>query len=473
MTSRRTSAPLVGIALWLGASVTSAAGNTPAGALTSGPSIAESSMTASFVAETTAIGRETGPIDRTGGSAAARPTAGDAMTLDRSERALLGTFAGWPIPWQPDDSNRGSGHPMAIAAGARLFFDANLSANGALSCATCHDPQSGYTDGRARAKGIALLPRNAPTIIDTRWQRWFGWGGAHDNLWAQTLKALVTPDEMGGTAARTHQILLADPNLRCAIEQAFDVRLDEVTSEAALVLAGKAMAAFQETIISPASDFDRFVAAMEKHGAATPAPRAVTIEPRSVGAEPARADPAGAYPAEAQAGFRLFVGKARCHLCHFGPRFTNDEFDTAGVPYFVDDGVDKGRYQGLERLRASPWTRAGAHSDAPHSPRTRFARFARRTSDKFGAFKVPSLRNLLHTAPYMHDGSLPTLESVVDHYSELNEERLHDPTTSALRPLHLSALEKHRLLAFLRSLSAPLPADNRDALQARLEQCTG
>ena len=150
------------------------------------------------------------------GHASAATTGARALT--QYERAMLNTFAGWPIAWQKDDSNRGSGKPLAIAAGARLFFSGALSKGGTLSCATCHIPARGFTDGLARARGLAALPRNTPTLIDSRWQRWYGWGGAHDNLWSQTLKAIVTPEEMAGTPAQIKAYLLSDPNVLCAIE---------------------------------------------------------------------------------------------------------------------------------------------------------------------------------------------------------------------------------------------------------------
>lgn len=374
--------------------------------------------------------------------------AGD-RSLSRHERAMLDTFAGWPIAWDKDDSNRGSGKPLAIAVGARLFFAGGLSKDGTISCATCHIPGRGFTDGRARARGLANLPRNTPTLLDSRWQRWYGWGGAHDNLWSQTLKAVVTPAEMAGTPAQVKAYLLSDVNLACAIDKAFDVRLATLAPEASLVLATKALAAYQETLVSAPSAFDRFINAVKANDA----------------------EAAAQYPVAALRGYRLFVGAGRCHLCHLGPRFTNDEFATAGVPYFTDDGVDKGRYQGVKRLKGNRYSRLGSFTDAPDSPRARFTRFAKRNADLFGAFKVPSLRNLVHTAPYMHDGSLATLADVVEHYSQMNEERLHNIANSLLRALKLSAQEKAGLQAFLESLSAALPTVNHAALMAPLESC--
>ena len=180
---------------------------------------------------------------------------------------------------------------------------------------------------------------------------------------------------------------------------------------------------------------------------------------------------AAQYPQAALRVYRLFVGEGRCHFCHIGPRFTNDDFATAGVPYFTDDGVDKGRYEGGKRLKNNRYSRLGPFTDAPDSPRACFTRFAKRNADLLGAFKVPLLRNLTHTAPYMHDGSLATLADVVEHYSELNDECLHNVENSLLRALRLNIEEKADLEAFLRTLYSSLPTVHHAALIGTLESC--
>ena len=161
----------------------------------------------------------------------------------------------------------------------------------------------------------------------------------------------------------------------------------------------------------------------------------------------------------------------RCHFCHLGPRFTNDEFATAGVPYFTDDGVDEGRYEGVKRLKNNRYSRLGPFTDAPDSQRARFTRFVKRNADLSGAFNLTSLRNLIHTAPYMHDCSLATLADVVEHYSELNEERLHNVENNLLRALRLNIEEKADLEAFLRTLYSSLPTVHHAALIGTLESC--
>jgi cytochrome c peroxidase len=171
----------------------------------------------------------------------------------------------------------------------------------------------------------------------------------------------------------------------------------------------------------------------------------------------ARGDRAAAarYPLAAQRGLRVFLGEGRCSVCHAGSAFTNGEFAAIGIPFFVPGGVDRGRHGGLERLigqrmnRLGPFNDAGAAAD-PRAVTTRQLFVEHR---HFGEFRVPGLRQLVHTAPYMHDGSVATIEQVVRHYSALNEERLHADGERILRPLRLDAAQAADLAAFLRSLS--------------------
>jgi cytochrome c peroxidase len=124
--------------------------------------------------------------------------------------------------------------------------------------------------------------------------------------------------------------------------------------------------------------------------------------------------------------------------------------------------VDSGRHGGLQRLLASPWNRLGPHNDAGGAdPQAVATRHVVQQHRNFGEFRVPGLRQLVHTAPYMHNGSLRTLPEVVRHYSELNEERLHTDGERILRPLRLSPQQAEDLLAFLHSLSTASPAAAR------------
>lgn len=165
----------------------------------------------------------------------------------------------WPQPVLPDRSNRASGDPDAVALGRSLFFDPRLSGDGTLSCATCHRPERAFTDARARARGRETLDRNTPTVLNLGLAHWFGWDGAADSLWLQSLKPIVHPAELAADAAHVARLVRDDPALACRYRRAFDsARLAGADPEPVLVDAGKAIAAFLETLESGRTPFDDF-----------------------------------------------------------------------------------------------------------------------------------------------------------------------------------------------------------------------
>src|SRR5436190_3966528 len=127
----------------------------------------------------------------------------------------------WPAPWRPDPSNRVSGNPEAIELGERLFFEPRLSPSGKVLCATCHAPFRAWQDGRARAFGHADADRNTQSIFDVRYNRWFGWDGAGDSLWAQSIRPMLDAREMGGSQAHAAALVRADAELSCRFEKTF------------------------------------------------------------------------------------------------------------------------------------------------------------------------------------------------------------------------------------------------------------
>ncbi|MEH6832307.1 MAG: hypothetical protein V7661_15855, partial [Sulfitobacter sp.] len=137
-----------------------------------------------------------------------------------------------------------------------------------------------------------------------------------------------------------------------------------------------------------------------------------------------------------------------------GPRFSNNEFHDAGVPYFVDETtVDQGRFEGLNFLLSSPYTLAGEWSDDRSKSGAWAVQSIRQTHADFGTFRTPSLRGVAETAPYMHDGSLPDLAAVVYHYNEIDLERMHAEGEAILLPLSLTEIEISDLIEFLGTLS--------------------
>lgn len=358
----------------------------------------------------------------------AGPACADVLLTDAEIAATL-AHGPWPQHSEPDPSNRFSGDPAAIDLGRALFFDPILSADGTMSCATCHDPTKGFSDGQARTvvRGTSL-DRNAPSVENLVFSRWFGWGGDTDNLWAQSMTPITSAHEMGHTP----------DSLRLALQDSAyaDAFAPFPSAEAVLVGVGKALAAYQETLVTGETPFDRFRDAL------------------AAGDTKA----AGAYPDAAQRGLQIFLGEGNCTFCHSGPLFTNGEFHDAGVPYFLGAGqVDEGRYGGLTALLDSPYTLAGTWSDDPDRSGAWAVNTVRRLHSDFGTFKVPGLRNVAKTAPYMHDGSLPDLAAVVAHYNTIDLERMHADGEAILKPLNLTQAEMADLTAFLRSLSDTAP----------------
>lgn len=352
-----------------------------------------------------------------------------------AEKARILQHGPWPMAWSPDPSNRVSGKAEAIAFGRTLFFETRLSGNGRVSCATCHVPGLHFTDGKARGEGFATLDRNTPGLVNTRLNRWFGWDGAADSLWSQSLRPIVDKREMAASTTHVGRLVRADAELAGAYRRAFGEPPppddDRVTVDAA-----KALAAYQETLVSGRTAFDEFRDALGN------------------GDHEAMAR----YPVAARRGLKIFVGRGMCSVCHFGPNFTNGEFGDIGIPFFAAPGrVDPGRYDGIRKLEASRANLLGRYSDDPAQASATGTRHVSLEHRNWGEFRVPGLRDVAKTAPYMHNGHLATLRDVVRHYSELNEDRLHADGEKILRPLRLSPSEADDLLAFLESLSDRRP----------------
>jgi cytochrome c peroxidase len=377
------------------------------------------------------------------GAAFAQPIAFDA-----AERARILSHGPWPMAWSPDPSNRVSGKPTAVALGERLFFDTRLSGNGLVSCAGCHRPKQHWSDGHARAIGHAEADRNTPTIANLRHSRWFGWDGAADNLWAQSLRPLLEPREMNFSIAALARLVRSEPAFECRYRAAFGRAVPAGDEQVALD-AAKALAAFQETIVTGRTPFDDFRDALAR-GDATAMAR---------------------YPTAAQRGLKLFVGRAQCSVCHGGPLFTNGEFAEIGVGHFVRPGVvDPGRHDGIRKLKASPYNLLGRWNDDRSRGTATGTRHVAAEHRNFGEFKVPGLRNVAETAPYMHDGSVATLRDTVRHYSELDPDRVHSDGGTLLKPLKLADAEIDDLVAFLRTLTEPsAPFARRELTEPRCD----
>jgi cytochrome c peroxidase len=389
--------------------------------------------------------------------AAGHTNAGDTppLAFTPAERAAIALHGPWPPPLTHDAGNRLSGRPAAIAFGARLFEDPRLAASGSVACSGCHVPAQGFVDGRALATGQQPGHRHTPSVVNARFARWHGWAGETDSLWAASLRPLLEAAEMGPAERVVAERVRRERDLGCGYRHATG-RDPGADDEVVIADLGKSLAAYLETLVSARTPFDRFRDALQRGD---------------------RRD-AARYPLAAQRGLKLFVGEAGCALCHRGPLFTHGEFDKAGIAVRGADGRhDWGRYAGVKALLASRYNLLSRHNDDPSRANALPTRHVGPDVEAYGAFRVPGLRNVADTPPYMHDGSLPTLEAVVRHYSTIDAVKLHiaaahphaepgeplppRPTASALRTLNLSDTQVDDLVAFLRTLSAPLSARQR------------
>ncbi len=353
----------------------------------------------------------------------------EKVSFSDSELALIRSHGPWPVPTNPDPSNRFSGSEEAIRWGEQLFNDTRLSGEGNLSCASCHQQELSFSDGLTRSTGTTKVDRNTIALANLRLNRWFGWAGRSDTLWAQSIHPLLDSREMNATAHIIADRVINYEDLKANYQALIGINPLSESPENLMVNIAKILAAFQETIQTPPSKFDQLRRAVTD-GASIETNQAIVR------------------------GLKLFVGRGKCSLCHFGPNFTNGEFHDIGLPYFLDNGeVDTGRYGGIELLRKSPYNRAGAYSDEPiQSAENNPSYFMRLQHRNWGEFRVPSLRNVSKTAPYMHNGTLKTLEDVVHHYSTVDIERLHADGETILQPLNLTDQEVEDLVAFLETL---------------------
>lgn len=380
-----------------------------------------------------------------------------------AERNALATLA---LPMEltapPSPSNRYADDAKAAAFGEALFFDADLAGTD-VSCGTCHQPEQYFTDGMARSKGTGETLRNAPTIVGAAFNRWFYWDGRRDSLWSQALIPFEAADEMGSSRVGVLRRVAADPDLRERYEQLFgELPAEELAAIAdaeagplgsppmrdawnrvplaeqraingAFANLGKALAAYERTLLPEATRFDRFVRAV------------------SGGMKPAEGD---LLTADELAGARLFVDpdKTQCMQCHNGHLGSNGEFHNIGSGNFTGPRLDFGRVFGLRAVLMDEFNCQGPYSDAePHE----CVELLYLNKDSHiplqGAFKTPTLRGLPRTAPYFHDGRFATLDEVLDWYNDPPPVEQVGP--HELRPLNLSDLELRNLKAFLLTLS--------------------
>ena len=355
-----------------------------------------------------------------------------APAFSESEIRMIVSHGPWPMPAIPDRSNRVSGKPEAIELGTRLFFDMRLSGRGDTACASCHVPERNWTDNERRAIGRVVVDRNTPTLMNLRGSHWYGWDGGADSLWSQSLRPMLDEREIGATPKHVADLVRSDEQLACRYRRTFGAAPPPTDDEAIFVNVGKALAAFQETLVSGRTPFDGFRDNLARGQSPQP----------------------GTYSEAAQRGLKIFIGRGNCTTCHSGPNFTGGEFFTTGLSRFAPMGrPDPGRVEGARKLLASRFNLLGPYNDDATRETAMYTRQLVVHKRTAGEFKVPSLRNLVLTTPYGRDGSVDSLADVVRHYSKIDPLRLHARDGKRGTPLSLSAAEQRDLVVFLESLS--------------------
>jgi len=366
--------------------------------------------------------------------------ASETPHFSAEETARIVSLGPWPLPVVRDPSNRVSGNPVAIELGKQLFFDSRLSPIGYIACVTCHQPDRAWTDSRARGHGLADVDRNTQALFNLRTQRWFGWAGTSDSLWLASIRPMLDERELDSNPRHIVSVYRRDEELACRYREVFGVAPFQQKSETVIVNTGKALAAFVETLDSERTAFDAFRDAVARNDA----------------------DAQALYPAAAQRGLQIFVGRGNCFMCHSGPNFSNGEFHNVGVRHFIAPGrADGGRFDGIEQVTVNRFNLLSRFNDDSTGANALPLKHLVLEPRHWGEFRTPSLRNVAVTAPYMHNGSVASLRDAVLHYSNLDESRLHADGEKILRPLRLSDGEIDDLVAFLETLSDRHGADRQ------------
>jgi len=292
-----------------------------------------------------------------------------------------------------------------VALGRRLYYDTALSVDNTVSCASCHDPKTGFSDGEQFSDGVRKQKgnRNSSTVFNTAYYATQFWDGRAPSLEKQAEGPVANPVEMGNTLEGVERKLNANPSYRAEFKKAFGA--DVITYE----MVEKSIASFERTVVSGNSPFDRYMYGDDKK----------------------------ALSGSAQRGLEVFRNpkKGNCAVCHtIGEKyalFTDNNFHNLGV------GV-----------------KLGMNGEAELTDLGRF-KVTNVEADK-GTFKTPSLRNIALTAPFMHDGSFKNMKEVIDFY--IGGGNSNPYRDKEIHPLDfLSGQERADLQEFLISLTGEIP----------------
>ena len=304
-----------------------------------------------------------------------------------------------------------------IELGRQLYFDTRLSADSTISCASCHDPATGYTAHTKTGVGIRgqLGGRNSPVSFNRILSGLQFWDGRADSLEAQAVGPIANPIEMGFTHEGVVQRLSENP----VYKKQFDVIFGELTIDRI----GQAIAAFERVIVTSPSPYDfheQFLpfATLDEEDIADDEQLAAKYKAAKAAVD--------AHPMDdsARRGRDLFFGKANCTACHVGANLSDEKYHNLGIGMEAAE-PDLGRFV-----------------------------ITKNDADR-GAFKTPTVRNAELTAPYMHDGSVGTLEEVVEWYDKGGH--ANPQLSDKIKPLNLTAGEKADLVAFMKACTSATP----------------
>ncbi len=337
------------------------------------------------------------------------PSAADTKASADATRKLVPLSA---VPVPADNPQT----PEKIELGRMLYFDPRLSGDSSISCAKCHDPEKGFSNGVQMSDAYPGTKhwRHVPTVWNAAYLKTQFWDGRAASLEEQALGPIEAPIEMNQNLVHLVEKLNGIPHYR---EQFKKVFKSEITTENL----AKAIAAFERTIVSKPGPVDRYL----------------------------EGDKSALTPEQIR-GMELFVGKANCIACHHGPALSDGEFHATGVPEIEPLKTE------TDRIATRHFFARGQGHANPRSVDADYGRelITKKAADR-GKFKTPSLRELVHTAPYMHNGAFETLDDVIDFYAKGGGDIPNkDPL---LKPFALSEEEHEDLVSFLEALSSPEP----------------
>ena len=374
-----------------------------------------------------------------------------------SDEELKAVYTLSPLPEVKEDpTNKYSKNSKAITFGEDLFNDWRLSKGEEFACQTCHRVMDHLMSVRNDT------PIDIPTLWNLGYNKWFFWDGRADTLWAQSLGPIENPKEHNSSRTEIASLISGDDNYKKVYNEIFGAIQDfsdkdrfpepakpskddfeanknweKMTAEDRFAVnkvfanTGKALAAFQMTLVSQKTDFDVFVEGLKEKNSKKL--KALSIP--------------------AQRGLKVFIGKGKCISCHSGPSFSDSEFHDTQLPETeIDLGFKNARHGGIKEVKASIFNAAGPFSDAPQGVQAKRTKTIKADASNKGQFKTPGLRNIQYTQPYMHTGQFRSLIDVINFYSDMKNSQ--ESSHPEIEPRNFTEQEKKDLVEFLESLSS-------------------